>query len=90
MPFSISLVAGVLDDVERQGVFVGAGVGNGTVSGLDHDVLVLDSVGVEVSMLVEALVGDVLSDLHAVQSHVSESNGISIVSDLKLRNEFLS
>jgi len=82
VPFSISLVAGVLDDIEGQGVFVGAGVGNGTVGSLDHDVLVLDSVGVKVSVLVEALVGDVLSDLHAVQSHVSESNGISVVSDL--------
>jgi len=81
VPFSISLVAGVLDDIERQRVFVGAGVGNGTVSSLDHDVLVLNSVGVKVSVLVEAVVGDVLSDLHAVQSHVSESDGISGVGD---------
>lgn len=82
MPFSISLVARVLDDVERQRVLVGAGISNGTVSGLDHDVLVLNSVGVFVGVLVEAVVGDILSDLHAVQSHVSESDCVSIVSDL--------
>jgi len=63
-------------------VFVVAGIGNGSVSSLDHDVLILDAIAVVVGMLVEAVVGDVLSDLHAVQTHVSQSDGISVVRDL--------
>merc|ERR1719436_1445275 len=30
-------------------------------------------------MLVEAMVGDVLSDLHAVQTHVSKGDSVSVV-----------
>merc|ERR1719402_1745 len=33
-------------------------------------------------MLVEAMVGDVLSDLHAVQTHVSKGDSVSIVGNL--------
>ena len=64
-------------------MFVGTGIGNRTVSGLDHDVLTFVTVVVSVSVLVETVVGDVLSDFHAVQTHVSQGDGVSIIGDLK-------
>jgi len=82
MPFVVASVAFVFDDIEGQRVFVRAGISNVSVSGFDHDVQTFVTVVVSVSVLVEAVVGDVLSDLQAVETHVSEGNGVSIVRDL--------
>jgi len=82
MPFVIASVAFVFDDIEGQRVFVRAGISNVSVSGFDHDVETFVTVVVSVSVLVEAVVGDVLSDLQAVETHVSEGNRVSIVRDL--------
>ena len=82
MPFSIASVAFVLDDIECQRVFVSTGVSNGAISSLDHDVLTLVTVMVSVGMLVEAMVSDVLSDFHAVQTHISKGNSVGVVRNL--------
>lgn len=82
MPFSVTSVAFVFDDIEEDGLFVLAGVNHLSVSGLDLDVKTLVTVLISMSVLVEAVVGDVLSDFQAVESHVSEGDSIGVVSDL--------
>jgi len=82
MDFSVKFVALVLQNIEDQFSGFFGGINLSTVSGLDHDVLSLLVVGVQVSMLVSAFVGDVLSDRHAVESHVSEGDSVGVVLNL--------
>ena len=87
VPFSVQLAALILDNVQNDLSGVLGGINLGTVGGFDHDVAALFVVGVQVSVLVSALVGDVLSDRHAVESHVSHGDGVSIVLDLRRKNK---
>jgi len=63
-------------------MFVRAGISNVSVSSFDHNVKTFVTVVVSVGVLVEAVVGDVLSDLQTVETHVSKGNRIGIVRDL--------
>lgn len=82
MPFPIELVALILEHTQCQciGFFVGVDVVS--VCGSDHDVFVLVTVVVAVCVLVAALVGDVLTDGHTVETKVAQGEGVSFVRDL--------
>jgi len=74
VPFSVTFVALILDNLEVDFASLAVGVDFGSVGGLDHDVTSLVTGVVAVGVLVLAVVGNGLFHDHAVDTHVTEGN----------------